>query len=237
MRYIAKLASCILIIVFLCFGYSFAQDSFYTAYNIFKWPSHHMKCINYKGSSQMIPAGTEVRKPKVVRIEDDFTGNDVTVIRFKTVNNNKVFKIFFTKRYHPGKTIHNYLYYMFTTKNFEELTAGLSDNEINAIKRGVISDGMSKEAVFICYGPPPENATPSLDSRTWTYWKNKKNQQKIFFNSNNRTGPENIQRTERKQENGTSIEEKILILKRLLDKGLITQEEYNTKKAALLESL
>ena len=246
MRYIAKLASCILIIVFLCFSYSFAQDysRHYTAYNIWKWPSHHMKCINYKGSFQMIPAGTQVRKPKVVKIKDDFTGNYMKVIRFKTVNSGKVYKIFFTKRYHPGKTIHNYLRYMFTTKNFEELTAGLSDNEINAIKRGVILDGMSKEAVFICYGPPPENATPSLDSRTWTYWKNKKNKQRISFNRNNRTGPENIQRTENRQErtenrqgNGTSVEEKILILKRLLDKGLITQEEYNTKKTALLERL
>jgi len=154
----------------------------------------------------------------------------VKVIRFKTVNNNKIFKIFFTKKYHPGKTIHDYLDYMFTTKKFEELTAGLSDNEISAIKSGAILDGMSKEAVLICYGPPPEHSTHGLDSRIWTYWKNKKNIEKIAFNSNNRTGPENIQKTEMK------LEEKILLLKGLLDKGLITQEEYNKKKADLLES-
>ncbi len=241
MRYIAKLASCILIIVFLCFSYSFAQDSsvqkegadpepiYYTAYNIWKWPSYHMKCINYKGSRKMIPAGTQVIEPKIVKSEDSF-GDYVKVIRFKTVNNNKIFKIFFTKKYHPGKTIHDYLDYMFTTKNLEELTAGLSDNEISAIKSGAIFDGMSKEAVLICYGPPPEHATHSLDSRIWTYWKNKKNIEKIAFNSNNRTGSENIQKTEMK------LEEKILLLKELLDKGLITQEEYNKKKADLLES-
>lgn len=241
MRYIAKLASCILIIVFLCFSYSFAQDSsvqkegadpepiYYTAYNIWKWPSYHMKCINYKGSRKMIPAGTQVIEPKIVKSEDSF-GDYVKVIRFKTVNNNKIFKIFFTKKYHPGKTIHDYLDYMFTTKKFEELTAGLSDNEISAIKSGAIFDGMSKEAVLICYGPPPEHATHSLDSRIWTYWKNKKNIEKIAFNSNNRTGSENIQKTEMK------LEEKILLLKELLDKGLITQEEYNKKKADLLES-
>lgn len=241
MQYIAKLASCILIIVFLCFSYSFAQDSsvqkegadpepiYYTAYNIWKWPSYHMKCINYKGSRKMIPAGTQVIEPKIVKSEDSF-GDYVKVIRFKTVNNNKIFKIFFTKKYHPGKTIHDYLDYMFTTKKFEELTAGLSDNEISAIKSGAILDGMSKEAVLICYGPPPEHSTHSLDSRIWTYWKNKKNIEKIAFNSNNRTGSENIQKTEMK------LEEKILLLKELLDKGLITQEEYNKKKADLLES-
>ncbi len=241
MRFIAKLTSCILIIVFLCFSYSFAQDSsvqkegadpepiYYTAYNIWKWPSYHMKCINYKGSRKMISAGTQVIEPKIVKSEDSF-GDYVKVIRFKTVNNNKVFKIFFTKKYHPGKTIHDYLDYMFTTKNLEELTAGLSDNEISAIKSGAILDGMSKEAVLICYGPPPEHATHSLDSRIWTYWKNKKNIEKIAFNSNNRTGSENIQKTVMK------LEEKILLLKELLEKGLITQEEYNKKKADLLES-
>ena len=241
MRNITKLTSCILIIVFLCFSYSFAQDSsaqkegadqqprYYTAYNIWKWPSYHMKCINYKGSFQMIPAGTEVSEPKIVKSEDNF-GDYVKVIRFKTVNNNKVFKIFFTTNYHPGKTIHDYLDYMFTTKKFEELTAGLSDNEISAIKSGAILNGMSKEAVLICYGPPPEHATHSIDSKIWTYWKNKKNKITIMFNSNNRTGPENIQKTEMK------LEEKILLLKQLLDKGLITQEEYNKKKADLLEN-
>ena len=234
MQYIAKLASCILIIIFLCFSYSFAQGSstprYYTAYNIWKWPSYHMKCINYKGSRKMIPAGTEVSEPKIAKAKDNF--NDyVKVIRFKTVNNNKVFRIFFNKMYHPGKTIHDYLDYMFTTKKFEELTAGLSDNEISAIKSGAILNGMSKEAVLICYGPPPEHATHSIDSKIWTYWENKKNKEEIIFNRNNRTGPENIQKTEMK------IEEKILLLKELLDKGLITQEEYNKKKAALLESL
>ncbi len=53
---------------------------------------------------------------------------------------------------------------------------------------------------------------------------------RLMFNSNNRTGPENIQKTEMK------LEEKILLLKQLLDKGLITQEEYNKKKADLLEN-
>lgn len=248
MRYIAKLASCILIIVFLCFSYSFAQDSYkkgtdqkpkyYTAYNIWKWPSYHMKCINYKGRlKNNIPVGTEISEPEVVKIKDDFTGSDVKVIRFKTVNDNKVFKIFFIKRYHPGKTIHDYLDYMFTTKNFEALTAGLTDNEINAIESGAILDGMSKKAVFICYGPPPEHSTHSLDSRIWTYWKNKKSIKEVIFNNNNRTGPENYQEPEKKQEKAFNIEEKILLLKKLLDNGLITREEYDKKKTDLLEKL
>ena len=39
------------------------------------------------------------------------------------------------------------------------------------------------------------------------------------------------------QETAAGIEEKILLLNKLLDKGLITQKEYQKKMAALLENL
>lgn len=183
-----------------------------------------------------IPAGTEVSKPKVIKYCS--SPNDCQkIINFKTAKNNKSYEILYTRRYHPGKTIKDYAKNMFTTKNFEELTAGLTKYEISAIKTGVIQNGMSKEAVLICYGPPPEHATSNLNSNVWLYWKNKKTTERIVFNSKNRTGPENIRREESKKDTAAGVEEKILLLKRLLDKGLITQEEYDNKKTALLESL
>ena len=42
----------------------------------------------------MIPVGTEVSELKIAKAKDNFD-DYVKVIRFKTVNNNKVFKIFF----------------------------------------------------------------------------------------------------------------------------------------------
>lgn len=242
MNHLIKKLSWIPLIVFLCFNYSCVQKSsvqkaglnqkpkYYTAYNIWKWSHQNMRCINYKGNlNRIIPVGTEISEPEVIEV----TTSNITkeVIRFKTLNDNKKFQIYFVKKYHPYKTIHDYVDYMFTTKNLEELTAGLNEIEISAIKKGVILDGMSKKAVLMCYGPPPEHVTHSLDNRMWTYWKNKRLKKKVLFNSQNRTGPEDIQKTD------ATIEEKILQLNNLFDKNLITAEEYYTKKAELLESL
>ena len=240
MRHILRITSTILLIIVLSAVHCHAKDKaipeqrLYTAYNIWEWKSFNMRCINYKGGRSMIPAGTEVIKPKIKNYCSS-PYDCQKIISFKTASNDKNYRIFFTKNYHRGKTIKDYKRNMFTTKNFEELTAGLTEYEINAIKTGVIQNGMSKEAVLICYGPPPEHATPNRNSNVWRYWKNKKTTESIVFNSKNRTGPENF-RVE-KNETAAGFEEKILLLKRLLDKGLITQEEYDNKKAALLESL
>jgi hypothetical protein len=76
---------------------------------------------------------------------------------------------------------------MFTTQNFEALTEGLSDIEIDAIKKGVIVNGMSKRAVLVCYGPPPEHYTPDQNALTWYYWTNRKDKIAIKFDTNHKT--------------------------------------------------
>jgi hypothetical protein len=40
-------------------------------------------------------------------------------------------------------------------------------------KEGRILTGMSKDAVILAAGYPPEHATPSLNSTTWKYWRNR----------------------------------------------------------------
>jgi hypothetical protein len=40
-------------------------------------------------------------------------------------------------------------------------------------KEGRILTGMTKDAVILAAGYPPEHATPSLDSTTWKYWRNR----------------------------------------------------------------
>ena len=53
---------------------------------------------------------------------------------------------------------------MFSAKKFPALTAGMSPKEINAIQKGVLVTGMSKAAVLVAYGPPPEHVTASLEA-------------------------------------------------------------------------
>jgi len=93
----------------------------------------------------------------------------------------------FNPRWHPGKTKNDYRKFFFTTKNFAELTQGLTSIEIKAIMQGVVVEGMSKKAVLISYGMPPEHRTPILTSNVWIYWINNIRQKKICFDGNNKT--------------------------------------------------
>ena len=48
-------------------------------------------------------------------------------------------------------------------------------------KEGRILPGMTKDAVVLAAGYPPEHATPSLESNTWKYWRNKFATHSIVF--------------------------------------------------------
>jgi len=205
-----------------------AQDEqkLYTAYNI--WKMSKMKVINFKHGHDIIPAGTEVKDVHV------WPPTNSTHLRFTTVKDGHKYTLSFVERWHPKKSIKDYLDKMFTTKNFEELTEGLTEMEIRAIKKGVLVNGMSKRAVLICYGVPPEHYTRYLDYDKWYYWMNRRDKITLIFNEDNklvRGGNESILGINKKHD----IETKLIKLGDLRDKGLITQEEYDKKKAKLLE--
>lgn len=210
----------------------------FTSHNIWIWPSHNMNCINYKGGRSKIDVGSEVVSVRLIEASVySETDNDRDRISFKLADSGRTYTMGFTQRYHPGKTIKYYMDRMFTTKNFDELTQGMSFSEKTAIKRGIVVDGMSKEAVLASYGPPPAHATPSLDNNKWKYWLNKRSTQTVFFGTNNRTfntGRHSLKNPEADAQ-PTALEDKLMKLKKLFEKGLITSEEYDEKKADLLK--
>ena len=161
------------------------EKQLYTAYNIWRMKPHNMKCINYKYGHDILSAGTKVRN---VDINRDSRVNR-NMITFKSEEDNRVYNIYFTKNWHPGKTIEDYKNLMISIKNFEELTEGMNEREIKAIKNGIIVDGMSKNAVLVAYGYPPEHRTGSLYSNRWIYWRNKFVTFAICFDKNDRTIP------------------------------------------------
>jgi len=46
-------------------------------------------------------------------------------------------------------------------------------SEKSSIEKGEVKAGMSKRAVLVSYGRPPEVATTSLDSNAWKYWRDR----------------------------------------------------------------
>ena len=166
-----------------------SETKLYTAYNIWRVRADLMRCINYKYGNDILPAGTMVKDVKVVKRDRDFHPKRRYYISFTTVDDKRVYKIDFTSNWHPGKTAEDYKNLMITAKPFEELTEGMTDQEIQAIKHGTIVDGMSKSAVLVAYGYPPEHHTGSINSSTWIYWSNTLHTFQICFGDDDRTVP------------------------------------------------
>ena len=157
----------------------------YTAYNIWLLPKsqrHNFKVINYKLKNvPILPAGTPVNS---IKVSDSFSGSGASrqepYFKFSTLEG-KTYTISFTPRYHPGKTAKDYEGLMFSSMSFTEKTATMTSKEVESIKAGVIREGMSKPAVIMSYGYPPEHRTPDLMDSKWTYWMSKNGIKTICF--------------------------------------------------------
>lgn len=184
--------SCIVILFILNISTDAFSESqgkkLYTAYNIWyeTGKESSLWCINYK-TGNIIPVGTEVMDVSLVKpVKGRFQGGSKQAILFTTVNDGKKFYVNFKTTYHPGKTIKDYMKSMFTENNFAKITKGLNKKEIKSIREGVIRVGMSKRAVHISYGPPPEHKTSSEDNNVWRYWMNRFKSKNINFDKHNR---------------------------------------------------
>ena len=182
-----KKSQLLLVIFFILipiFAYadSSSDQKSYTAYNIWRGSSSNIKCINYKVNYGFIPAGTEVIKPRVrVEWDDSYEEIEDEKIEFKIASSGETITIGFISKWHPGKTINDCKEKMFTNKNFDEMTKDMKDFEEAAIEEGVLVEGMSREAVIMSYGYPPEHQTSSLNNDTWMYWMNKFKRKRVCF--------------------------------------------------------
>jgi len=61
--------------------------------------------------------------------------------------------------------------------------AKMSKTDQEGIKQGVVTPGMTKAAVVIAVGYPPEHATASLDLDQWRYWTNRFNTRLVLFSN------------------------------------------------------
>lgn len=173
-----------LMVVFGLSATAYAQKQ-YTAYNMWFEKPERLYAINYKAGN-IIPAGTEV---KDVQVGSGRKGilRGRPMISFTTVKDGMTYAVEFQGKFHPGLTPEDYAKKMFTDKDFAALTKGMSAAEVEAIKQGKLVVGMSRDAVLVSYGYPPEHVTPSLKNETWTYWMNRFRKKEVYFDKNGRT--------------------------------------------------
>ena len=139
---------------------AFAQSKLYTACNLWYEKPDRMYSTGYQKGA-MIPAGTEV------------TDVNRSSRKLEFVAGGTKYSIEFMAKHNPGVTADQWIDRVLTSRNFAALTSGMTGAEIKAIKEGKVQVGMSKKAVLVSVGYPPETGTPSTDSDTWKYWRDR----------------------------------------------------------------
>ena len=148
-----------------------AQDRLYTAYNIwFEKPDRIYSTGYQKGN--LLPAGSEVKDVKRSR-----------KLEFTDVKQDMKFSAEFVEKHHPGVTADQWIDRFLTTRDFAALTKGLTAAEIKAIRAGQVQAGMSKKAVLVSVGNPPEVGTASTDLDVWKYWRDRFRNYLVKFNN------------------------------------------------------
>ena len=158
----ARAASLAAILALAAASAASAADRLYTAYNVWFEQPAKVYSTNYQ-KGNILPAGSEVkdvsRSSKGVEFTDPRLGLK--------------FSFEFVGRHHPGLTGEKWAERFLTTRDFAALSNGLSAAEIRAVKAGKIQAGMSKKAVILAAGYPPEVATASTELDIWKYWRHR----------------------------------------------------------------
>ncbi|MCK4789744.1 MAG: thermonuclease family protein, partial [Desulfobacteraceae bacterium] len=149
----------------------------YLAHNVWVRYKDRQSSINYK-DGKLLTAGTEVID---IRLIDSLSGEIVFTVKETC----EEIRLNFVYPKHREKTIIDWYKQLFTNKTFEQITTGLNKKELEAIKTGRLVKGISKNAVLIAYGYPPEDRTPDHNvNNFWVYWPNNNFIQVIGFDEN-----------------------------------------------------
>lgn len=140
----------------------------YTKCNIWYTDSDAINCVNYQ-SGKMIPLGTEIE------IIDATAGKVI----FKDMKG-KEYRINIDEELMMIPSAF-YIKQIFTLKNLDEQTKGISPAVKNKILRGIVTPKMTKPEVILTYGTPVAFRTPSLQNSTWIYFIDRDTTKRIVF--------------------------------------------------------
>lgn len=158
---------------------------YYTKVNIWYEKQNKILSVNWHVGA-ILHAGIKV---EIVR----YGGNRVT---FKAENITEPFTLVNASRYSIISL--EELFKRYFSKEDIKAEGGIlskfTEEELANIKKGAITEGMSKEAVLVAYGYPPSNRTPDITSDYWQYFRNKFVRDLVNFQDNKVV---NIERTAR----------------------------------------
>ncbi len=147
-------------------GVASASGQKYLAYNVWFERPDRIFSVNYQ-------RGTLLKAGDAVSNLDLDKGWRRSRIEFHHDRLDRDLTIYFTPKHHPGVTPEEFFERLFTSKPLSELTRGMTALERENIAAGKTAPGMSREAVIIAQGYPPEHRTPDREGSTWIYWQNR----------------------------------------------------------------
>lgn len=153
------------------------EPAVYTKYNIHAQDSGRDIKASYAGYVDLvdghiiIPAGSKIDFPDKRARRNGFF--------IKVVDTGQ--EVFF--EYHEGRMeMSEQQYVELITADEPVSIEGFSEVDQKGIKAGKAFEGMSREGVLTALGYPATHRTPSLESSSWTYWRNRFATMVVEFN-------------------------------------------------------
>lgn len=129
---------------------------------------HRVFTTNYQ-SAILLPLCTRVvvteQTSKLIRFSDAEQGVEYVYLRTK----------------HLRESFAGHLAKVFGSECVSTRVAAMSEIDRRGISEGRALPGMSKDAVILAMGYPPDHATPSLAADRWTYWRNRATRTVVHF--------------------------------------------------------
>ena len=156
----------------LLYAAGFSGKIYYTKVNIwYEKPSHILSTNYHRGN--ILPIGTKVTIHSIKDDKIQFTPQGSG--QLFTIKNHKK-----TSRMDTDKLFNRYF-------SIKDTKPGVGDYyqateaDLENIKKGIITTGMSKKAVIMAYGYPPAHKTPLLTSDIWQYWYARVHKVNVYF--------------------------------------------------------
>lgn len=131
--------------------------------------------INYK-TGRIISAGNIVKDITVYDNKIDFFIPSIEIMMTLKIN----------KTFDPDLNGQKLFKRTITEQPFEKLIEDFTTLEIEAIKSGILVSGMTKKAVIVSFGYPPEHQTSDMNLDVWYYWRNKWGKLVVEFDDNDK---------------------------------------------------
>lgn len=145
---------------------------FYIQTNMWFEKENNFAATNFH-KGRIIPVGTKVRVDKIRSSQITFTILDenmsYTYTRLGRHSKIDIFELFSRYFSKDNPMVENGKFSKFTKE------------EQRNIQEGIITPGMTKDAVLMAYGYPPTHKTPELSSNVWIYWESRAISVKVYF--------------------------------------------------------